>query len=1131
MSWYTSIVSRHPIVVMVGVAVFSISCLVIALTSAKLPNFNDPQLGFESRGTVISNRLIAWQNLIEATRPSGPLTVNPYGDRPPSHHIQKSLSKDKNSKSVDVGNKVLSTANPNELAGERLVFNSQQNISLIIDHSHHNHHNNSHTKLEDDQWTCLKKLNFGVEHSNHEDSSDEHFTHDHNHMSPDGYFCGSPTPDYSRIVISGKGGIDLMTLKSLKEICRLEMNLAQGPLYADICQTGRENECCLPWSLPNYVAMLFNRSSCLTITETDVIGTKELLENCFSFYYNLQLMPDYEILQVPQQCRDNNAVYNIMHYLVDSEFLPSSANTSGPLRNTVIFLSIARSSAILDFYQSLKESQLNSDTLYVSAIDFGLKSTLFDLYLLQDTWLVALGALFVLLCMWMYTTSLFITIMTIVAIAFSLIISYFIYTLIFEMHFFPFMNLLALIVAVGIGADDAFILTKVWQSTKAENSSLTLSRLVQNTLKHSVLSMFVTTLTTTAAFFSSYISAIIAIRCFSIFAGTTVMVNFALMVTWLPASVVVSERVCWAPIPSLYPRLRGSHLALVYLSSALNNFLISSVVRFKYFWIFFLGSIAIASIAVVFYYPKLQLPDSPDFQLFASSHPFEQYDIVYRDKFNFEHMQKVDERLNTNIQMPLRFVWGVKPIDTGDHLDPFSRGALKLDPKFDIAAPESQRWLANFCHKLRAQPFYQSTSGPLLPNCFLEGFEDWINRRCINPIDHTSRAPCCDTSTFPYKREVFNTCLPKAIESLYRTPRELFIPGVAGPKFAKSSSKRPPKVKALVVEYNSNLSLTTSYVEINHFFHQVESWTEQELATAPPGMRNGFFISYFAFYDLQRTLAQDTVMAIIVSMVVSLIVLLLVTLNLLVSLYAIITISCIIFVTVGILVLIGWKLNVLESVAVSVAIGLAVDFSLHYSVNYRMCPDNENRESSVMYALSMMSGPTLMAAITTGAAGALMLPSSVMAYIQIGIFLVVVMFVSWVYSTYFLMALLCVAGPERNFGQLSYPKLRGLLQKSNSEDGPNSDKTVYINVLSESTLSTSSTMCALHTIGNETHELDALTRQPCRHSKRLKRSGSLSQPCHSNRSARKVSLPADQSPSAASATTIIHDDDYDNHIT
>lgn len=79
----------------------------------------------------------------------------------------------------------------------------------------------------------------------------------------------------------------------------------------------------------------------------------------------------------------------------------------------------------------------------------GLKNALFDESLVQDTWLIAMGALFVLCCMWIYTGSLFITLMTIVAIGFSLGIAYFIYTLVFEMHFFPFMNLLASIVAVG----------------------------------------------------------------------------------------------------------------------------------------------------------------------------------------------------------------------------------------------------------------------------------------------------------------------------------------------------------------------------------------------------------------------------------------------------------------------------------------------------------------------------------------------------------------------------------------------------------------------------------------------------------------------------------------------------------
>lgn len=44
---------------------------------------------------------------------------------------------------------------------------------------------------------------------------------------------------------------------------------------------------------------------------------------------------------------------------------------------------------------------------------------------------------------------------------------------------------------------------------------------------------------------------------------------------------------------------------------------------------------------MVLYYPGLQLPESPDFQLFSKSHPFEQYDAFYQDKFWFERLEKV----------------------------------------------------------------------------------------------------------------------------------------------------------------------------------------------------------------------------------------------------------------------------------------------------------------------------------------------------------------------------------------------------------------------------------------------------------------------------------------------------------
>lgn len=473
-----------------------------------------------------------------------------------------------------------------------------------------------------------------------------------------------------------------------------------------------------------------------------------------------------------------------------------------------------------------------------------------------------------------------------------------------------------------------------------------------------------------------------------------------------------------------------------------------------------------------------------------------------RGSYGFYFLLQPEE--NSNImQLPLRFVWGVLPADTGNHLNPQSRGELQFDPLFDMFDTESQVWLLQFCRRLRKQPFYQSTLGPLLPNCFIESFITSMQRRCFDSIDNVTRTPCCESVKFPYKRSVFSTCIVDAIADLYETPREFFTPGVAGPKFSKDDQS--PTIKVVVIEYDSNYTYSMSYNYMHDFFTKVENWMQEELKTAPNTMKNGWFISELEFYDLQRELSDSTVRAVGMSMAVALFVLLLCTQNIVTSLFAIITITCSIFVTMAILVLIGWKLNVLESVAISTAIGLTVDFSLHYTVNYSMCPEamTKDRKLATRYALSNMAGPATMAAVTTGAAGAFMMPSLVLAYIQIGVFLVIVMAVSWFYATFHLGAMLAVAGPQNNFGRCNYKKICSLTQTFDTN-----------NTVSKDYEQTHPTLSSI----SDTHELDSLTSKSSVHPipKSVQRSFSSSR---NNQTSKYIFT--DQSPSATSAITVI----------
>lgn len=329
-------------------------------------------------------------------------------------------------------------------------------------------------------------------------------------------------------------------------------------------------------------------------------------------------------------------------------------------------------------------------------------------------------------------------------------------------------------------------------------------------------------------------------------------------------------------------------------------------------------------------------------------------------------------------------------------------------------------------------------------------------------------------STFPYTEDVFNQCILLAVKDLYETPAQFFLPGVAGPRFSKSTHR----VEAVVVEYDSNVSYSLSYTEMDHFYRQVEGWMTEQLASAPPGMTGGWFTSDLAFFDVQQSLSESTVSSIALAMAIALLVLICATGNLWLSFISVVCLSSVVLVSVAVLVLLGWKLNILESVSVCIAVGLSVDFTLHYAVGYRLSPQEADRESAVVFSLSRMSSPIAMAAVTTLSAGAAVLPSSVMAYQQIGTFVVVVMVTSWIYSTLLLPSMLRVCGPQNGCAQIRCPNCANLFYCCCQASPAHVDKTVYSYGLSESTLSTSSMSCPnpnIATVHCETHELEPLT--------------------------------------------------------
>ncbi|XP_030844442.1 protein dispatched homolog 1-like isoform X1 [Strongylocentrotus purpuratus] len=815
--------------------------------------------------------------------------------------------------------------------------------------------------------------------------------------------------------------LEMFTSTSMKSVCQHDKeNFRSDVGFDQICLYRTNGSCCPSISLGHVTALMVGKVDCDDVDDSDVLGMKELLEECVGYYSRGCLGGDggSTCSDVPANCSADARVYTIFHYLTPTNFALQVAKGAFDLQTVIVLQPLMKG----PFYgaQTLYEiyadkPRLTDDAVQVAAIDGGIKLNLFATYLFADTIYIGIGFLVVVAIIWMYVGSLFVTIMTMVSIIFSFVIAYFIYHTVFRLVFFPFINIITSVLLVGVGADDCFVYVDIWKLSKKEHGGGRENRVLvlRETLKHAATTMFVTSFTTASALFAGCISSITAVRCFSVFAGSSILVNFVLTVTWIPAAVMLHEKyfICdeeaqegsckrcglWFFLGRIYDHV--SRVGNKFFEEVLPII----IVKLRYLWILLLSGLGIGGLCVVFVEPRLRLPSQAELQLLRTSHILEQYDQIYKDTFSFE-----SESENT---MPAFIVWGIEPVDNGNHWDPDSEGTTVIDKNFDVKSPEAQTWLYDFCTDLRNASFHDNSATAPNEFCFIDLFKGFMEKTCIGDI-----SPCCGQTTFPYSSSLFNQCVPifygiacQASESCGS-----YIPGL----WFNSDNE----VVGMVLTIKTNVQFSLRYDPIGQFWSDVNGFIEDRMAKAPSGLRRGWFISESGlqlwFFDLQQSLATGTPIAVGMSLVFAACVLLITIRNILVTIYAIYAIACAVFVVIATVVLLGWELNIFESTVLSLAVGLSVDFTVHLGVAYRQATEPD-RTSRAMHALQTIGSAVTLAALTTLVAGASMLPATVLSYVQLGTFLIIIMIISWVYGLFLFMSLCRTIGPQGMFAQIS----------------------------------------------------------------------------------------------------------------
>ncbi|CAG9537436.1 unnamed protein product [Cercopithifilaria johnstoni] len=613
------------------------------------------------------------------------------------------------------------------------------------------------------------------------------------------------------------------------------------------------------------------------------------------------------------------------------------------------------------FYSSLLQKfqeNYNDDELKLVGAQFGIKEGLFVKELRNDIRLGVLAVILTIFIILIYTDSFFYTFCITATLLLSISVAFFVYTVIFGIKFFPFLNLLAMILVVAVGADDAFLFmyqyrkhkedaTKKWSpvllncesnNTKEENSDK--QELMEyhrqqvitglsDALSHAAISMLVTSATTAVAFFANLASEIMVLRCFGIYAGILMMINYMLVMIILPAAIVVSDgRVKSFNISTFFVWRIKSRITQLWHNAATSidivfSRIISQIVYIVRLPLTLLALIAfVISIYAIVKTPGIRLPEKNSIQFLRSNHPYEWFDENAATLFDFSNGQRP--------KMNVIAIWGIKPTTDGSLLIPKEKGSLNIDSGFaDI--------LAN--HLLEFQiTLLKYVSHQINPNVkqklWLDEFIKWTN---LNTTSKSCRLFSVKQSGLSTPKSFSGNMLSHCfLQFGHAKSLPIFDQWQRNDNDGPIFDKNGTFLVYFLLTY-SKYNLSTIFKEMKPFFDFIKSikMGESEISefNEPLILTTNRITK---LYDLFERILNGTAISVFISLMVSMIVIIFITFNVILSFLAIICIATVVTVTIGIVLWAGWTVNVVEATIIVLTIGMSFDYCLHFAVGFRL---------------------------------------------------------------------------------------------------------------------------------------------------------------------------------------------------
>ena len=194
---------------------------------------------------------------------------------------------------------------------------------------------------------------------------------------------------------------------------------------------------------------------------------------------------------------------------------------------------------MLALIEKVKKDHPDLDMGFRSPGDFGFIWTV----LINDVMLVVISVVLVAITLAVQTGSLFLMFTGMFEILVSFPMACFVWLIIFQEKGVTNLMFIGVFVILGIGADDIFVFVDAWKQSELQDESISgsLETRFEWAYRRAVVAMTSTSVTTFFCFCICIISPVWDFRCFGVACGFMILADFALVITWFPASVIILE--------------------------------------------------------------------------------------------------------------------------------------------------------------------------------------------------------------------------------------------------------------------------------------------------------------------------------------------------------------------------------------------------------------------------------------------------------------------------------------------------------------------------------------------------------------------------------------------------------------